>query len=142
MRQFAIAVIQIAVFAALWQFLKHVYVPAFGVVGGLMWLAGCMALAFWLDATPWRYAVAFTLLLTVNFAVLFAVLSLWPDWRGMLWFIPFLAFGYRLANVIETRAATPHWTPGQTDTSPRPASAPASARTNRRGGKRLRFGHR
>ena len=43
------------------------------------------------------------MLLTANFAVFFAALKLGGDW-GLLWFAPFLIFGYRLANVIDDRA--------------------------------------
>ncbi len=86
----------------LWQFLKRLYVPTFGVIGGLVWIAGCMLLAFWMDdhVWPWRYAVAVTLLLTLNFAF-FGALAAFGNWG----FIEApLFFGYRLANVIDDRA--------------------------------------
>jgi hypothetical protein len=40
----------------------------------------------------------------LNFALLFAALTLLPNNWGMLWFAPFLWFGYRLADVIGDRA--------------------------------------
>jgi len=84
--------------------IKHIYVPATGVIGGLIWIAGGMLLAFWMDRQwPWRYAVAFTALIVANFAAFFAVLRLWPDWRGLLATLPFLALNYRIAFVIGER---------------------------------------
>jgi hypothetical protein len=145
MRQVALCVLQVVILAALWWFLRHIYIPAFGVIGALIWIAGCMGLGFWMDAQlPWRHAVAFTALVTLNFAAMLALLASWPDWRGMLACVPLLALGYRIAGTIEalTPSAPPRWTTGLKDTPPKPASTPAAARTNRRAGTRPRFGHR
>jgi hypothetical protein len=72
---------------------------------GAGWIAAFLGLAFYLDGQlPWRYGVAITALFVLNFALLFAALTLLPNNWGMLWFAPFLWFGYRLADVIGDRA--------------------------------------
>jgi hypothetical protein len=76
-------------------------VPNFGAVRALLWVAGCLLLAFWLDGTlPWRYGAAITGLYTLNFALFFVMLGLFGNWC-LLWGAPFLLLGYRLANVID-----------------------------------------
>jgi hypothetical protein len=101
-RQLAIAAIQVIMVVVIYLFVKHLYYPATGIVGALLWIAGCLLLAFWMDGTlPWRYAAAITGLYALNFAVLFAVLAAVPSSWALAWLIPFAAFGYRLAGVID-----------------------------------------
>jgi hypothetical protein len=146
-RQLVLMVLQAAMLIALWWFIRHVYVPTFGPIGALVAIAGTLLLACWVDGMPWRYGVAFTLLATVNFAAFFAVLSVWRDWRGLLWTPAFLLFGYRLAGVIDGTAqraakpaAGPRWSPGRPNTPPMPPSTPAAAGTGHRAYTRPRFG--
>lgn len=103
MRSFVRLMLQAGAAFGLWWFVTHVLVPNTGIAGTLVWLGACFALAFWMDyALPWRYGVAFTALALANFAVLFFFLKLAGNY-GLLWLVPFLWFGYKLANVIDNR---------------------------------------
>jgi len=53
---------------------------------------------------PWRYAVAFTVLMLANFAIYFLALKYGGRLGLVVATVPFLWFGYTLAAVIDARA--------------------------------------
>jgi len=53
---------------------------------------------------PWRYAVAFTVLMLANFAIYFLALKYGGGLGLVVATVPFLWFGYTLAAVIDARA--------------------------------------
>jgi hypothetical protein len=52
-------------------------VPLTGIIGTLVWLAGCLLLAFWLDQRwPWQFAIVVITLAVTTFALFFLALKL------------------------------------------------------------------
>jgi len=104
-RQLTIAAVQLIGVVLVYLFLRHFYVPLTGIVGGLVWLAACLLLAFWMDGAkwPWRFVVAVTSLMLANCGLFFVALK-YGGTLGLLATVPFLFFGHRLANVIDAHA--------------------------------------
>jgi hypothetical protein len=107
LRQLTIAAVQVAAMTLLWLFLSHVYVPTFGILGTLLWLACCFWAACALDVSagrgwPLRFRIAACAVMTANFAIFFLSLKLFDAW-GLIEAPLFAFVGYRLADTLDAR---------------------------------------